>query len=86
MNYALDSARIVPGLLLLLTNVRTYRSVAYCDTNRTDVSTQENCRDEISLRVAINLLVKVASRVATIIRAYTTGNSPAVASKPYTVN
>lgn len=39
--------------------------VIYCDTNRTDVSTQENDRDEISLRVRTNLLVEVV-RVAAI--------------------
>jgi len=63
-------------------------------TNRTDVSTQESGRDEISLRVGINLLAE-AMRVAAIIRARApdathtyihTGNSPAVVSKPYTVN
>jgi hypothetical protein len=37
-------------------------------TNRTDVSTQESGRDEISLRVGINLLAE-AMRVAAIIRA-----------------
>lgn len=70
MDYALDSA-VYSRAILLLINVRTYRFVAYCDTNRTDVSTQENCRDEISPRIVINLLVKVASRVAPIICAYT---------------
>jgi len=41
-------------------------------TNRTDVSTQESGRDEISLRVGINLLAE-AMRVAAIIRARAPG-------------
>lgn len=52
-----------------LTNaLHIYRSAVYYDTNRTDVSTQESGRDEISSRVGINLLVE-AVRVAAIIRA-----------------
>lgn len=63
----------------LLTNVsRIYRSTLRYDTNRTDVSTQESGRDEISPRAGINLLVE-AVRVVAIIHAYTMGNSPAVA-------
>lgn len=63
-----------------LTNAfRIYRSavVLRYKSNRC-VDARKRSRDEISLRVGINLLAE-AVRVAAIIRAYTMGNSPAVA-------